>query len=65
MNVYIHTLNTILCFSSSLKRVNENNSKLFHLSNGRTKDRINNFENCISYIAYLHIFIGLSSEGEL
>ena len=65
MNVYIHEINTILSFSSSQKRVNRNNSKLSHLSNGRMKDGINNFENCISYIANLYISIALSFEGEL
>jgi hypothetical protein len=60
----MHTLNKVSSFSSSLKRIKENNSKLSHLSNGRTKDRINNFENCIFYIAHLYICTTLSVEGE-
>ena len=48
------TLQTTPSVRHWLKRVNENNSKLPRLSHGRTKDRRNNFENCISYISYLY-----------
>ena len=41
------------------------NQNFLTFQNGRTKGRIDTFQNCISYIACLYIFIALSFQGEM